>query len=98
MSRARSHGVATPLEYVKALTTFTVDVSKITCPTFLSYGEGDPAQADTAEFYKRLQVDEKRFTMYRDAMAAAATARAWDRRGITTTSSVGWRTYCADDP
>jgi dienelactone hydrolase len=67
LSRARSHGVDTPLEYVTLLATYTVDVSKITCPTYVSYGEGDPAQADAAEFYKRLGVDEKRFTMYRDA-------------------------------
>ena len=67
MSRARSHGCTTPLEYFKELTKFTVDVEAIRCPTFVSYGEGDFAQADTREFYDRLTVENKRFVMYKEA-------------------------------
>ena len=67
LSRARSHGCTTPLEYVKELAKFTVDVGAIRCPTFVSYGEGDFAQADTHEFYDRLTVENKRFVMYKEA-------------------------------
>ncbi|GAA3636699.1 alpha/beta fold hydrolase [Microbacterium awajiense] len=67
LSRARSHGCDTPLEYVKEMAKYTVDVSAIACPTFVSYGEGDFAQSDSKTFYDRLTVENKRFVMYRDA-------------------------------
>lgn len=67
LSRARSHGLDSPLAYAQEMARFTVDVEAIACPTFVSYGEGDFAQTDTKGFFDRLTVAEKRFTMYRDA-------------------------------
>lgn len=67
LSRSRAHGLDSPLAYAQEMARFTVDVERIACPTFVSYGEGDFAQTDTKGFFDRLAVDEKRFTVYRDA-------------------------------
>lgn len=67
LSRARSHGCETPLEYVREMQKYTVDVASISCPTFVSYGEGDFAQSDSKDFYDGLTVENKRFVMYREA-------------------------------
>jgi len=67
LSRAHAHCLSTPLEYAREMTKYVVDVDAITCPTFVSYGEGDFAQATTKAFYDRLKVANKRFVMYRDA-------------------------------
>ncbi|WP_136708784.1 alpha/beta fold hydrolase [Agromyces sp. H66] len=67
LSRARAHGLDSPLAYAQEMAKYTVDVERIACPTFVSYGEGDFAQTDTKGFFDRLTVDEKRFTMYREA-------------------------------
>ncbi len=49
---------------------WVVDVPSITCPTFVSYGEGDFAQVMTKDFYDRLTVADKQFVMYREADGA----------------------------
>ncbi|MBT2519267.1 alpha/beta hydrolase [Streptomyces sp. ISL-90] len=67
LSRARAHGVDSPLAYAQLMREWTVDVEALECPTFVSYGEGDHAQAGTEEFFDRLTVDEKQFTVYREA-------------------------------
>jgi hypothetical protein len=67
LSRAHAHGLSTPLAYAQEMGKYVVDVDAIHCPTFVSYGEGDFAQATTKEFYDKLTVDNKRFVMYRDA-------------------------------
>lgn len=67
LSRAHAHGMSTPLEYAQEMRKWVVDVDAIGCPTFVSYGEGDFAQATTKEFYDKLTVANKRFVMYRDA-------------------------------
>jgi dienelactone hydrolase len=67
LSRAHAHGLSTPLEYAQEMQKYVVDVGAINCPTFVSYGEGDFAQATTKEFYDKLTVDNKQFVMYRDA-------------------------------
>ncbi len=67
LSRAATHGLSTPLEYAHEMQKYTVDVEAITCPTFVSYGEGDFAQVGTKAFYDRLTVTNKQFVMYRDA-------------------------------
>jgi dienelactone hydrolase len=67
LSRAHAHGLSTPLEYAQEMRKYVVDVGAIHCPTFVSYGEGDFAQATTKEFYDKLTVDNKQFVMYRDA-------------------------------
>ncbi len=69
MSRARAHGCATPVEYAREMKRWVVDVERITCPTFVSYGEGDYAESTTKEFYDRLTVP-KRFLVYREADGA----------------------------
>jgi hypothetical protein len=38
----------------------------ITCPTYVSYGEGDYAEATSKDFYDRLRVP-KHFEMFKDA-------------------------------
>ena len=43
-----------------------VDVEAIACPTYVSYGEGDYAQASAKNFYDRLVVP-KQFEMFLDA-------------------------------
>ena len=70
LSRAKSHGLSTPLAYVQEMAKWVVDVAAITCPTFVSYGEGDFAQVMTKDFYDRLTVSEKQFVMYREADGA----------------------------
>lgn len=70
LSRTRAHGLESPLAYAKAMTEYVVDVSAIRCPTFVSYGEGDFAEATTASFYDKLDVRNKRFVMYKDADGA----------------------------
>lgn len=67
LSRARAHGVSTPLEYLQEMRRWVVDVEAIACPAFVSYGEGDFAQASARAFHDRLAVDNKRFTIYRQA-------------------------------
>jgi hypothetical protein len=67
LSRAHAHGVSTPLEYAQEMQRWVVDVEAIECPTFVSYGEGDFAQVSTKDFYDRLSVDNKRYTMYKEA-------------------------------
>jgi dienelactone hydrolase len=67
LSRAHAHALPTPLEYAQEMRKYVVDVDAINCPTFVSYGEGDFAQATTKEFYDKLTVDNKRFVMYRAA-------------------------------
>ncbi len=67
LSRAHAHGLSTPLEYAQEMQKYVVDVDAINCPTFVSYGEGDFAQATTKEFYDKLAVDNKQFVTYRDA-------------------------------
>jgi hypothetical protein len=66
MSRFRAHGLEAPLDYVQEMKQWVVDVESIACPTYVSYGEGDQAQATTADFYKRLDVP-KHFEMFKDA-------------------------------
>lgn len=67
LSRVHAHGLSTPLEYAREMANWVVDVGAITCPTFVSYGEGDFAQATTKQFYDGLSVENKRFTMFRDS-------------------------------
>ena len=67
LSRTRAHGLESPLAYAKAMTEFVVDVAAITCPTFVSYGEGDFAEATTKDFYDKLAVKDKRFVMYKES-------------------------------
>jgi hypothetical protein len=45
LSRTHAHGLSTPLDYVQEPRKYTVDVEGIKCSTFVSYGEGDFAQA-----------------------------------------------------
>jgi fermentation-respiration switch protein FrsA (DUF1100 family) len=66
MSRIRAHGLDAPLDYMRELKKWVVDVDAIECPTYVSYGEGDYAQATAADFYKRLRVP-KHFEMFKDA-------------------------------
>jgi pimeloyl-ACP methyl ester carboxylesterase len=66
MSRIRAHGLEEPLDYVREMKKWVVDVEAIACPTYVSYGEGDFAQATAADFYKRLDVP-KHFEMFKDA-------------------------------
>jgi len=66
MSRFRAHGLEAPLDYVQEMKKWVVDVEAIACPTYVSYGEGDFAQATAADFYKRLKVP-KHFEMFKDA-------------------------------
>lgn len=70
LSRSRAHGIDSPLAYAQEMRRWTVDVAAISCPAFVSYGEGDPAQTGTEEFFRRLTVDEKQFTIYRDTDGA----------------------------
>jgi dienelactone hydrolase len=56
LSRARAHGLDSPLAYVRELMRWVVDVEAIECPTFVSYGEGDFAQPATNGFLDRLRV------------------------------------------
>lgn len=67
LSRSRAHGLDSPLAYAHEMSKYVVDVSAITCPTFVSYGEGDFAQATTEEFFQALSMQNKRFVVYRDA-------------------------------
>lgn len=67
LTRLRAHGLATPLEYCQEMRRWTVDVEAIRCPAFISYGEGDFAQATTAAFFERLPNPNKRLVVYRDA-------------------------------
>jgi len=66
LSRMRAHGLTTPLEYLQELRRWTVDVEAIRCPAFVSYGEGDFAQATTEAFFERLPNPNKRLLVYRD--------------------------------
>jgi dienelactone hydrolase len=67
LSRASAHGVSTPLAYAQEMQKYVVDVDAITCPTFVSYGEGDFAEMTTKAFYDRLKMPDKRFLMYKEA-------------------------------
>lgn len=67
LSRLRAHGLATPLEYCQEMRRWTVDVEAIRCPAFISWGEGDPVQVTTADFFERLPNPNKRLVVYRDA-------------------------------
>lgn len=67
LARLRAHGLNTPLEYCQEMRRWTVDVEDIRCPAFVSYGEGDFAQATTEAFFQRLPNPNKRLVVYRDA-------------------------------
>lgn len=67
LARLRAHGLATPLEYCQEMRRWTVDVEAIRCPAFVSYGEGDFAQATTEALFERLPNPNKRLVVYRDA-------------------------------
>ena len=67
LARLRAHGLNTPLEYCQEMRRWTVDVEAIRCPGFVSYGEGDFAQATTEAFFERLPNPNKRLVVYRDA-------------------------------
>ena len=67
LSRLRAHNLNTPLEYCQEMQRWTVDVEAIRCPAFVSYGEGDFAEATTAAFFRRLPNPNKRLVVYRDA-------------------------------
>lgn len=67
LARLRAHGLATPLEYCQEMRRWTVDVEAISCPAFVSYGEGDPLQVSTEAFFERLPNPDKRMVVYRDA-------------------------------
>ncbi len=65
LSRFRAHNLEQPLDYIREMKRWVVDVEAIACPTYVSYGEGDYAQASAKDFYDRLVVP-KRFEMFRD--------------------------------
>lgn len=67
LARLRAHGLNTPLEYCQEMRRWTVDVEAIRCPAFISYGEGDFAQATTEAFFQRLPNANKRLAVYRHA-------------------------------
>jgi pimeloyl-ACP methyl ester carboxylesterase len=67
LSRLRAHGLDTPLDYCREMRRWTVDVEAISCPAFVSYGEGDFAEATTTAFFERLPNPDKRLVVYRDA-------------------------------
>lgn len=66
LSRFRAHNLDQPLDYVRELRRWVVDVEAIVCPTYVSYGEGDYAEATAKDFYDRLQVP-KHFEMFEEA-------------------------------
>jgi hypothetical protein len=66
LSRFKAHNFDQPLDYVREMKRWVVDVEAITCPTYVSYGEGDYAQASAKDFYDRLVVP-KQFEMFKDA-------------------------------
>ena len=66
LSRFKAHNLDQPLDYVREMKRWVVDVEAIACPTYVSYGEGDYAQAASAkDFYDRLVVP-KHFEMFKD--------------------------------
>jgi pimeloyl-ACP methyl ester carboxylesterase len=67
LSRARAHGLDTPLEYLQEMRRWTVDVEAIRCPAFVSCGEGDFAEATIEAFFGRLPNPNKRLVRYREA-------------------------------
>ncbi len=69
LSRFRAHGLDQPLDYVREMQRWVVDVESIASPTFVSYGEGDDAEATSRDFYDRLDVP-KHFEMFKDADGA----------------------------
>lgn len=66
LSRFRAHNLDQPLDYVRELRRWVVDVEAIACPTYVSYGEGDDAEATSKDFYERLKVP-KHFEMFEEA-------------------------------
>lgn len=66
LSRFRAHNLDQPLDYVREMKNWVVDVESIACPTYVSYGEGDYAEATSKDFYDRLAVP-KHFQMFKDA-------------------------------
>lgn len=66
LSRFEAHGFDNPLDFFQEMHKWVVDVEAIGCPTYVSYGEGDYAQATAADFYDRLKVP-KQFEMFKDA-------------------------------
>jgi Esterase FrsA-like len=66
LSRFKAHNLDQPLDYVREMMRWVVDVEAITCPTYVSYGEGDYAEATSKDFYDRLRVP-KQFEMFKDA-------------------------------
>jgi pimeloyl-ACP methyl ester carboxylesterase len=67
LSRIRVHGLTTPLQYLQEMRRWTVDVESIRCPAFVSFGEGDFAEATTESFFARLPNPNKRLVKYREA-------------------------------
>jgi len=66
LSRFKSHNLDQPLDYLREMKRWVVDVEAIGCPTYVSYGEGDYAQASAKDFYDRLVVP-KHFEIFKDA-------------------------------
>ncbi len=66
LSRFRAHNLDEPLDYVREMQRWVVDVEAIACPTYVSYGEGDYAEATSRDFYDRLAVP-KHFEVFADA-------------------------------
>ncbi len=69
LSRFKAHNLDQPLDYVREMKRWVVDVEAIACPTYVSYGEGDYAEATSKAFYDRLDVP-KHFEMFKDADGA----------------------------
>ena len=65
LSRFKAHNLDQPLDFVREMKRWVVDVEAISCPTYVSYGEGDYAEITAKEFYDRLSVP-KQFEMFKD--------------------------------
>lgn len=66
LSRFRAHNLDQPLDFVREMKRWVVEVEAIACPTYVSYGENDPVELTAKDFYDRLRVP-KRFEMFKDA-------------------------------
>ncbi len=89
MSRIRAHGLDTPLEYAEEMKRWEVDVESISCPTFVSFGEGDFAQTSARDFFDRLQVENKQFHMFRDSDGSGGHCEGMGQAGYYATL-FGW--------
>ena len=90
------HGVETPLDYLKALSAYTLEgrLDHIRCPAFIASAEADEIGVTTKRLYDGIRTP-KVFQKFRVEEGAGAHSELGRVRSLIKELSIGWRRYSA---